>query len=698
MVSEEWGKLAVEEPLSQDAIEKKAHDLLSQMTLKEKINQMAGDLSRILDGIPMLWAYNYRPMTAGENKRLGIPGIRFTDGPRGVVMNHATCFPVSMARGATWDIDLEERIGDAIGVEARSLGANFFGGVCINLLRHPAWGRAQETYGEDPYLLGEMGAALTRGVQRHVMACAKHYALNSIENSRFKVNVKVDERTLREVYLPHFKRCVDEGVASVMSAYNRVNGDWCGQHEYLLRTVLKEEWGFEGFVMSDFVYGVHDTKSSAMNGLDVEMPFAQYYGSKLRRLVEKGVVPGIVVDDAVMRILRQQIRFAQVGDFRRYGPDSVACEAHLSLAREAAQKSMVLLKNDIPVGDEDPLLPLKIPGNGRLALIGRLADQPNTGDKGSSRVRASHVVTPLDGLSAAAHNFVITYDSARSIDHAVETARQAEAVVVVVGYTYEDEGEYFTKPFSPVVGGDRQMLTLRPHDEELIQALAQVNPRIVVVMMGGSAIITESWRKQVPALLMAWYPGTQGGHALADILFGKVNPGGKLPCTFPRSEEQLPFFESDVDEIIYGYYHGYRLLEKSGKTPAFPFGFGLSYTSFNYSNLRLESTEVPVDGMLKVSVDIANTGDVPGEEIVQLYVGSQEMPVDSPLKVLKAFQRLALQPGETRTVEMNVPSRNLAYYDVQQQTWIVAPAVYDLFVGASSAASDLLSSRFYIVS
>jgi beta-glucosidase len=696
MVSEEWGRLSVKERLSQNEIEIRVRDLLSQMTLNEKINQMAGDLSRIIDGIPMLWAYNYKPMPAGENKRLGIPGIRFTDGPRGVVMNHATCFPVSMARGATWDVDLEERIGDAIGVEARSLGANFFGGVCINLLRHPAWGRAQETYGEDPYLLGEMGAALTRGVQRHVMACAKHYALNSIENSRFKVNVKVDERTLREVYLPHFKRCVDEGVASIMSAYNRVNGDWCGEHEYLLRKVLKEEWGFNGFVMSDFVYGVHDSKSSAMNGLDVEMPFALYFGRKLRRLVEKGEVSEAVIDDSVTRILRQQIRFAQVGEMQRYGPESVASEAHKDLAREAAQKSMVLLKNDVPVGGEKPLLPLKISEGGKLALIGRLAAKPNTGDKGSSKVRTSQVVTPLEGLKAAGGSFVLTYDSGRNIDRAAEIARQADAVVVVVGYTYKDEGEYFTKPFSPVMGGDRQMLSLLPHDEQLILALARANHRVVVVMMGGSAIITEAWREQVAAILMAWYPGMQGGYALADILLGRVNPSGKLPCTFPMTEEQLPFFKSDVDEIVYGYYHGYRLLDKSGKTPAFPFGFGLSYTTFNYSNLRLENAELPLDGILKVSVDITNTGEVPGEEVVQLYIGSQNLPVDSPPKVLKAFQRLVLQPGETRTVEMCVPTREMTYYDVQNQNWVVAPVAYNVFVGASSAASDLLSARFYI--
>ncbi len=234
MVEPEWGSLTGTESLSSDEIDSIARQVLAKMTLREKIGQMSADTPLLSGGIKMARAYNTEPLPAGENLRLGIPGIRFSDGPRGVVMYHSTCFPVSMARGASWDTDLEERIGDAIGVEARSQGANFFGGVCINLLRHPAWGRAQETYGEDPYHLGEMGAALVRGVQRHIMACIKHFAANSIERARFKVNVRASERVLREVYLPHFKRCVDEGAASVMSAYNKVNGEYCGHNHRLL--------------------------------------------------------------------------------------------------------------------------------------------------------------------------------------------------------------------------------------------------------------------------------------------------------------------------------------------------------------------------------------------------------------------------------------------------------------------------------
>ena len=388
---------------SPEQVDARARALLAQMTLGEKAAQMTGDSSWWGQFVEFVRGYNSRPITAGQGSRRGIPAIRFTDGPRGVVMYHSTCFPVSMARGASWDVELEERIGDAIGVEARAQGANFFAGVCINLLRHPAWGRAQETYGEDPYHVGEMGAALVRGAQRHVMACAKHYAANSIENARFKVDVRMSERVLREVYLPHFRRCVDEGVAAAMSAYNQVNGAYCGHNKHLLRDILKEEWGFRGFVMSDFVWGLRDGRAGALAGLDVEMPVGRYYGKRLVKLVEAGEVPLTVVDEAVLRILRRKIEFAQVGEPGRYRAEVVAGATHRALARESAQKSMVLLKNE-PAGGQGrlPLLPLDPARLRRIALIGRLAVEPNVGDlKGSSTTRPTHVVTPLEGLRAA---------------------------------------------------------------------------------------------------------------------------------------------------------------------------------------------------------------------------------------------------------------------------------------------------------
>jgi beta-glucosidase len=689
-----WGALEVPGPLPEEEVEARARALLEQMTLDEKIAQMSGDTPLLPGLIGMVRAYNYEPFPAGENLRLGIPGVRFTDGPRGVTIYHSTCFPVSMARGAAWDPHLEERVGDAIGVEARSQGANYFGGVCINLLRHPAWGRAQDTYGEDPHHLGEMGAALVRGVQRHVMACAKHYAANSIENNRMKVDVHVDERTLREIYLPHFKRCVDEGVASVMSAYNRVSGAYCSENPHLLRDILKGEWGFQGFVLSDFVFAVHDGEAAIRAGLDVEMPFTRHYGKKLKRLVGSGRVPEAWIDDAVLRILRQKVRFGAKGEPGRYGPQAVASAEHRALAREVAVKSMVLLRNDPVPGRERPLLPIDPGQVKRIAVIGRLATEGNTGHRVSSRVRPPYVVPPLMGIEAAAKEHAeIIFDRGASPGTAAEAARAAGAAVVVVGYTHEDEGE---KIPGAKRGGDRASLRLAAHDEVLIQAVAAANPATAVVLIGGSAVIVEAWRQQVPAILMAWYPGMEGGHALADLLFGAANPSGKLPCTFARSEAHLPPFDPAADSVEYGYYHGYRLLERDGHEPAFAFGFGLSYTTFRYANLRLDREAMPAGGELQASVEVTNTGPLAGDEIVQWYVGCEGSPVDRPLKELKGFARVPLAPGETRTVSFRLSGEQRAIYDAGRGQWTVEPGGYRLWAGGSSRPGDLLAVRFQV--
>lgn len=680
---------------SDGQIEAAAANLRDQMTLDEKIAQMSGDQSPLLDGWGMLRAYNASPIPGGENRRLGIPGIRFSDGPRGVVMYESTCFPVSMARGASWDVELEERIGDAIGVEVRTQGANFFGGVCVNLLRHPAWGRAQETYGEDPHLLGEMGVALTRGVQRHVMACVKHFACNSIENARFRVNVQVDERTLREVYLPHFKQCVDAGVASVMSAYNQVNGAFCGHNDVLLRSILKEEWGFEGFVISDFVFGVKGADAAAA-GLDIEMPFTLRFGRNLKRAIRKGKVSETAIDNAVLRIVRAKLRFAGVGEPERYRQDAVAGDAHRQLAREAACKSMVLLKNEVVADSEQPLLPLKGGQAGQIAVIGRLADIANTGDHGSSMVRPPYVVTPLAGIRAAVGD--VLFDDGSDVQRAVRTAKSAETVVIVVGYTHADEGEYIKTPLRKAIGGDRAALTLHAHDEALIRAVAAANPRTVVVMVGGSAIVTEAWRQTVPAIVMAWYAGMEGGHALADILFGAVNPSAKLPCTFPKSAAQLPFFDRNATTITYDYLHGYWLLDRDGHEPAFAFGFGLSYTTFAVTDLRLSAAEIAVDGTVTVQVTVANTGTRAGAEVVQLYVGCDDGAVMRPKRRLYAFRKVALESGERQDVAFELSAEALAYFDVSGKAWRVEPAMYTVYVGSSSRSAELLAEKLRIVS
>lgn len=718
-----FGELETSEALTDQQIDARARELLAQLTLDEKIHMMSGDppfwpgLAEMMNG-----GYNAHPWVAGEVPRLGIPGIRFSDGPRGVVMAGATTFPVSMARGATFDPDLEERIGDVIGKEMRAMGANFFGGVCINLLRHPAWGRAQETYGEDPIHLGAFGAALVRGVQRHVMACAKHYALNSMENARFTVDVTVAPRPLHEIYLRHFRRCVEEGVASIMSAYNSVNGEWCGHNYNLLTEILKQEWGFQGFVMTDFMFGMRDAKKAALGGQDLEMPFSMIFHRDLKKLVEAGEVPVERVDDAVLRILRQQIRFAQGRDPKAYPLELVGCEEHTRVAREAAEKSIVLLKN------EGGLLPLK--GVKRLAVIGRLADQPNTGDGGSSNTLPAYVITPLQGLrEAAGSDVAIEYDDGANLENAAAAARAADAAVLVVGYTFHDEGEFIapdvmeelskgfpaptpeelpyaqalsagmTRDVNPNAmppGGDRRVLTLHPEDEELIRAVVAANPRTVVAIMAGSAVITENWREQVPAILMLWYPGMEGGRAFADILFGRVNPSGKLPCVFVKSPDDLPYYDINARAITYDLWHGYRKLERDGVEPAFPFGFGLSYTTFEYAGLKLAETTLAPDGKLVATVDVTNTGPVAGEEVVQFYVAAPGSKVERAPKELKGFVRVALQPGETKTARVEIPVRDLAYYDEDARGWVVEPLEYELIAGKHSLDKAALKAKFTV--
>ena len=715
-----FGALETPKTLTPAQIDAKARALLAQLTLDEKLGTMHGD-TPFWPGLAEMMApggYASRPWVAGAVPRLGIPGIRFVDGPRGIILQGATTFPVSMARGAAWDPALEERIGDVIGRELRALGGNHFGGVCINLLRHPAWGRAQETYGEEPRHVGALGAALARGVQRHVMACVKHFALNSMEHARFKVDVTIDPRALHEIYAAHFKRVVDAGVASVMSAYNSLNGEWCGQNRALLTGILKEQWGFQGYIMTDFIFGMRDSRKAALAGQDIEMPFAMHWARELKALVERGEVPLARIDDAALRVLRQQVRFGQGRDPAQYTKDVVGCASHRQLAREAAQKSIVMLKND------GALLPLA--GTQRLAVVGRLAAVPNTGDGGSSNTQPAHVVTPLEGLRAALGEKAVAFDDGADPARAAKTAAAAAAAVVVVGYTHDDEGEYippdmlsmFAPTFPPPTpaeapvakkilagggpqegafspGGDREKLALSKRDEALILAVAAAQPRTIVVLMVGSAVITEAWRERVGAIVVLWYPGMEGGHALADVLLGKVNPGGRLPCTFPRRAKDLPFFDRNATKITYDLWHGYRKLARDGAAAAFPFGFGLSYTTFKHANLRLTKTRLGASDTLEATVDVTNTGNVAGDEVAQLYVSAPGSRVERAPRELKAFARVMLAPGETRRVALNVPVADLAYYDAARG-WTVEALEYEAIIARHAEDASALHAYFRV--
>ena len=674
-------KLNIRKGMTEEEIDDVVNEALNMMTLKEKVAVMSGNNFYLL--LLKDRKFGVRAYPGGGVKHLGIPPFLFTDGPKGVSMPGSTCFPVPMARGATWDTLLEERLGEVIGKEARAQGANLFGGVCINLLRHPAWGRAQETFGEDPFHIGEFGAAVIRGVQKHnVMATAKHYAANSIEYSRFKVNIKISERTLREVYLPHFKRCIEDGCATVMSAYNKVRGEYCGHNSYLLRDILKGEWGFDGFVHSDWMNGLRDTIKGISGGLDVEMPRAKYYGRKLEKAVKLGKVPLNLVDDSLRRILRTTLKFTTKEDPQNYDSDVIGCNDHVLIAREVAEKSMVLLKN------QEKLLPFNIDEIDTLAVLGPLADKKNTGDHGSSYVRQKNIITPLQGIKNSVGDKVkVIHNEGKDIDVAQQIAQSVDSVVLIVGYTSKDEGEYI--PHISKGLGDRPNLGLKKDDIKLIEAVAKVNKKCVVVLVGGSAILMEEWKEKIPSILMAWYSGMEGGHALANILFGKVNPSGKLPLTIPKDPAHLPYFEIDIDEIDYGYYHGYTLMEKENIEPAFPFGFGLSYTEYVYKNIRVELAGEKII----VNVDVSNIGAITGEEIVQLYVGFEDSSIDRPIKLLRGFKRVALNPNETKSVSIEVRKKDLAWYNPKNNAWEVENIAYTIYIGASSSTKDLLSKK-----
>jgi beta-glucosidase len=670
-----------------------ARTLVATMTLEEKLGCLDGDTpfwDGLIDG--MQGGYYEHPYPAAAVPRLGVPGLAFSDGPRGVVVGHATAFPVSMARGATFDPALEERIGDAIGRELRAVGATFYGGVCVNLLRHPGWGRAQETYGEDPLHVGTMGAALARGVQRHAMACVKHFACNSIENARFKLDVTADERALHEVYLPHFKQVVDAGVASVMSAYNAVNGEWCGQHRELLTTTLREEWGFDGIVISDFQLGLRDAVRSVEAELDIEMPYVQQRAQRLPAAIAEGTLAVEAVDRIVERVLATLLRFAEVT--ARPGDTALlACAAHRALAREAAAASIVLLRN------EGAILPLDPSGLRRLAVVGRLARVANIGDGGSSNVHPPHVVTPLEGLRAALPGATVDH----SDDADAGALAAADAAIVVVGYTHRDEGEYIPTDmgdlfhlFPPMPGeetgtrlreamrrsgggtmspgGDRRRLELSQSDEALVRAVARANPRTLVVVMSGSAVVMEAWRHDVPAIVQLWYPGMEGGHALADVLLGRVAPSGRLPLAIPTSPAHLPSFDPDATAITYDLWHGQWKLDRDGNAAAYPFGFGLSYTSF-----ELRDASVSGDGVeRRVRCTVANTGARDGVEVVQVYGGLPGSKYERPAWRLLGFARIEMPAGATRTVDVDVSLRTLAVRE--RGAWVVEPGRYAIDV------------------
>ncbi len=671
-------EIYLKEP-TEEVLHEVTDELINEMTLKEKIRMMQGHAMSVTakNFLKSGRFYNAEPYAAGGCKRLGIPEVLFADGPRGIVLGKSTCFPVSMLRGATFDDELEYKVGKVFAKEASAGGANLFAGICINLLRNPMWGRAQETYGEDPFLLGKMGVALTKAMQDNgIIACPKHYALNSIEDLRFSVDAKADERTLHEVYLPHFKKCIDAGAMSIMGAYNKFNGTYCCENKTLLTDILRDKWNFDGFTISDFFFGIYDAARSVKAGLDIEMPYTFKYAFLASR-VKKGDISEEDIDICVGRILRGMLR--TLPKHKEYPKNVILSKEHTDLAREVAAKGMVLhpnKNNTLPVAD-----------GASIAVVGRYADKINTGDHGSSNVFSPYTITPYQGIKKRFGSQNVTLYNGCNPQKAVAASAYSDYIVCCVGSDWLQEGEFLVnlgnvKKKPKGSGGDRVDLRLPEEDVALIKALAKTGKKLIVNIMGGSAYVIKDWADTADAILMSFYSGLEGGNAFAEILSGDKNPGGKLPFTIAKNDSDYPDFlhiGSQNKEINYGYYHGYTLFDKKNIEPDYPFGFGLSYTGFEIEKAEIKQNEDTVN----ICVDVRNTGMRDGDEVVQVYIGSNNTDDDRPVRLLKGFKRISVAASTTEKANINVEIEDIKFYNPENGEWYLDKE-YTVYVGTDS--------------
>jgi len=653
-------------PVAAGTADSRARALVAQMTLDEKIAELHGTQNktqfRVVLGIP----------------RLNIPDLLITNGPAGMGpagpghSGPATALPAPIALAATWDEDAAREYGIIAGSEAYDLGNMLLEAPDINIARTPMNGRTFEAYGEDPYLTGRMAVDNIEGIQSQgELANVKHFAANNQEASRFSIDETIDERALREIYLPAFEASVKTAhVASVMSAYNKINGAFCSENGMLLNTILKKEWGFDGFVLSD--YGaVHSTVPTALNGLDLEMPSGKYWGS-LGDAVTAGTVPTSVIDDKLVRRFRTMIAY---GFFD--GPPArkaIPAQEDGARARQIAEEAVVLLKN------QGHLLPLDAKAIKSVALIGPYASKAMTGGGGSSQVDPAYTVTPLAGLQAKLGAGVnITVDDGKDVDAAVASAKAADTVILCLG-DHQHEG------------GDHP-LTLNRNQDALAAAVLAANPRTIVVLKSGGPVFMP-WLEAAPAVLEVWYPGEEDGNVVADVLLGTTNPSGKLPITFPAKTEDLPQQTPEEYPGVDGHVTysesvlvGYRWYDAKGIAPLFPFGFGLSYTTFGYSGLTVTPASNSSSGFapVKVSFTVKNTGPLAGTEVAQVYVAQPGTAgVVQPPHQLKGFARVTLAPGASKQVEITLDARGFSYWDVGSHGWKIAPGTYGISVGTSS--------------
>ena len=699
-------------------IEERVEDALSRMTLEEKVGMTTAQSKFSSRGVP----------------RLGIPEVWHTDGPHGIrpevlwdywdqagwTNDSCTAFPALINLAATWDKEMSLLYGRSIGEEARYRKKDILLGPGINICRTPLNGRNFEYMGEDPYLAGQMVVPYVKGVQENgVAACVKHYAVNNQEFQRTQSNSVVDDRTLYEIYLPAFKAAVQEGNAwAIMGSYNLYNGQFNCHNEKLLVDILKGEWGFDGVVVSDWG-GCRDDEEPVLNGLDIEMGtwtnglhgaasdgYRQYHmADPYLKGLREGKYTTKELDDKVRRILRTIFRTSMRPE-PNYG--RFVCPEHYQAARDISAAGVVLLKND------NNTLPLQVPEGGKILLVGENAVKKMVVGGGSSNLKTAYEVNPLEGIQNAyagwaevvwARGYVgDTSTSYNAVDtgqdltdnrspevliaEAVEMAKDADYVIFVGGLNKSDHQDN--------EGTDRLQITLPYNQEDIILALAEVAKNLVVVNISGSPVAMP-WADSAHAIVQGWYGGTESGNALADVLTGKVNPSGRLPFSVPfryedgpiKTEAQYPGVKAEGDQFWQthyseGVYVGYRWYATQEIPVQFPFGHGLSYTTFEYSNAKSARSSMKSGEKLVVAVDVTNTGDVDGAEVVQLYIADPESSVDRPVKELKGFEKVWLKAGEKKTVRFEIDDDDLSYFDADKHAWVAEPGEFQALLGSSS--------------
>lgn len=689
--------------------EEKIEEILSELTLEEKIKMCHGAGLFRTDGI----------------KEKNIPALRMSDGPMGVrnefpddswvpignTDDYVTYLPCNMALASTWNTELAYEEGEVLGEEARGRGKDVILAPGINIIRSPLCGRNFEYMSEDPFLISKIAVPYIRGVQENndVAACVKHFAVNNQETERLNVEVEVDERTLREIYLSGFESVVKHGhVKTIMPAYNKLYGNYCCDSEFLLKDILRKEWNFDGVVISDWG-AVHDTKGACEAGTDIEMNvtnnFNEYYfANPLIKAVKNGEIEESVIDDKIRNILRLMFKLNAFSNKRKKG--SYNTLEHRRKALKVARESIVLLKND------NKLLPLNQEKIKTVAVIGENANIAHSNGGGSAQIKSLYEITPLLGLKMklggntevkwAKGYSASSEENEKLFKEAISVAKNSDVVIFVGGLKHTEEDlklednaidvskDREVKHRIDSEGYDRSDMDLPYNQDDLINELLKVNKNTVVVISAGAPTKMSTWVNNASTVVQTWYNGMEGGTALAEVLLGEVNPSGKLPVTFPKDIKDCPAHkigEFPGDKIVKyseGIFVGYRYYSTYKIKPQFPFGYGLSYTKFKYSDLNVSIEENKNDLCIKVKFNLTNIGDVSGAEICELYVSDKESSVDRPVIELKGFEKVYLEPNETKEIEMQLDKKSLAFYSVDEKSWVVESGEFSILLGSSS--------------